>query len=241
MFFWDDLKDKARQEIAEVKRVPFALIVVGAIGIGAGWYVNSLFHQERFAVMEQRLATMEQRLADKQPQQEVVRASEPIRPTPANVTPNVTRPASQPKPATAEPRATYPTYVIPKPAVNLKWMRNESGSYSLILSTNVKDGLGHPQLEFLEMRRWDPTVKVYLEPKPFFDIELASPPEGPLMYGAGQIIPVPADLIAALRSYVGIRRMAISFSAYEVIEEVKHICINDEGSLLIEVKCPLSD
>lgn len=44
-----------RQGWAEVKRVPATLAFVAVVGFGSGWYVNELFHAERFAIMEQQV------------------------------------------------------------------------------------------------------------------------------------------------------------------------------------------
>lgn len=52
----ETIREFAKREWAEVKRVPATLLFVAIVMFGGGWYLNELFHAERFAIMERQVA-----------------------------------------------------------------------------------------------------------------------------------------------------------------------------------------
>ena len=212
---WDSIRDWAIREIGEVRRAPVAFALAVGLGALVGYSANEWFHSERFAIMEARLEGLKER--------------------PANASPAL---VATPEKTDAYP--TYPTTVIPKPAVTLKWARSKDGSYFLVLSTKA-EGLGKPELMGHELRVWEPSIRQFIHPTSIYEAKFVLPPYEFVYPGSPLTAPVPPVLIKTLREHTGIRRIDILFICPEIIEERKSICIADQNSALVEIECPASE
>lgn len=65
------LPEWARDDIREVSAAPRAVVVIVALGFGAGWWGASQFYAERFLVMRERLEGLQERLNQAAPKQTI--------------------------------------------------------------------------------------------------------------------------------------------------------------------------